>query len=132
MSHISTIYRAMTRLSGKRPVAPLKVAVLLILVVSFLLQGCTVYARWLHVKGARLDLAGDYDSAAEYYRSALMEDPDLVQPRLQLANYYYWKRQYSSAEKEYMGVLERDPENARAKKALTQCRFHIIEQREAP
>lgn len=128
MSSISIDWRIMARRHSQlRRLTALALA-LFLSVALLSVQGCTLYARWLHVKGTKLDLTGDFAAAAEYYRSAIEEDPELAEPRLELANYYYWQGQYRAAEREYMAVLEREPENQRAKRALTQCRLHVIEE----
>jgi len=99
----------------------------LFVVLGAWLPGCTMQARWLYVRGTRLDLAGDFDGAAACYRKALQENQEFVPARFQLANYYFLKGYYTQAAREYEEILKLEPENEKAKKALALCRIHLLE-----
>jgi len=61
---------------------------------------------------------GDYETARTYAYEALERSPNYHGIRIFIARLYSWESNYKKAEKELRYVLERDPPNRRALKAL--------------
>ncbi|MFO7655166.1 MAG: tetratricopeptide repeat protein [Candidatus Krumholzibacteriia bacterium] len=67
--------------------------------------------------------AGSVAEAVPALREALAQDEDLVLARLLLAQALAATGQESAAEQQYQGVLEREPQNAKALRGLGFCRI---------
>src|SRR5262245_52095145 len=94
------------------------------------LAGCTAGA---YGKGSKAALAGDWDSAVDYYRRAVQEDPDKAEYQISLeramrnasqlhldqARVFEARNQLEEALREYRRASEYDPPNRQiAAKAL--------------
>ena len=62
--------------------------------------------------------AGHYAEAAELLRSFLRQQPDDARALVMLAETLYWQGDFSAARKYFRAVLQRDPNNAAARRQL--------------
>jgi protein O-GlcNAc transferase len=78
-------------------------------------SGCISRPRiTLYDLGVAAQDRGDIGPAMEYYKEILMEHPDHLRARFNLAVLYHDQKNYAAAEKHYRRLLERYPDHARS------------------